>query len=268
MIKSNNKIVSKVFPLILSLTMVMSCFAFLTGTAGAKSITKAKPKISKSSAYKYNKIALKWTKIKGAKKYQIERARINPKKGKIGKWKKWKTVKKNILKKKASGDFKYRVRAVKGNKKSKWSKARRVFAAYAKITKKKYEPLRWYVFGETLEFKVSITNKTKSPMGFIKTEAYTFYVVNKKTGKVLKKSEMDVNIPYGGHKQINPGKSKALKFTVKNISEDEYNKWESNKNIEYMLTFSFYPNPRKEPIKNQMAISCTKNLKDSTIACK
>lgn len=267
-IKTNK---SRLLSLVLSLALVASCFAILPGTADAKSFTNSKTKITKNSAYLYNKVSLKWKKVKGAKKYQIQRAKINPKKGKIGKWKKWKTTKKTFIKRKASGDYKYRVRAVKGKKVSKWSKAKRIFAANAKITSKHYEPPFFFnMDGAYIDFKVKIKNKSKSPMGFLDEDnLYTFYVVNTKTKKVLKKVSMDIRyMTYYNHDQINPGKSKTMQFRVSGISEELYNSWEANPDVDYLLTITFYPNPRKEPMNTHMAISCTKKAKESSIACK
>ena len=267
-IKTNK---SRLLSLVLSLSLVASCFAILPGTADAKSFTKSKTKITKNSAYLFNKASLKWKKVKGAKKYQIQRARINPKKGKIGKWKKWKTTRKTSLVRKTSGDYKYRVRAVKGKKVSKWSGARRIFAANAKITSKHYEPPYLFnMYGAYMDFKVSIKNKSKSPMGFLDEEAnYTFYAINTKTKKVLKKIRMDISdMAYGNHDQINPGKKKTLKLRAGGISEELYDKWKSNPNVDYMISVAFYPNPKVEPMKNHMAITCTKKAKESSVACK
>ena len=131
----------------------------------AASFKNAKPKIdTKKSAYLNNKIYLKWSKVSGAKKYEIQRAKINPSTGKAGKWVKWKTVKKTQIKTKGSGDYKYRVRAVKGKTKSKWSPAKRIFAASATITNVGATPPVEYdisYFSDDpgmLEFRVLIIN--------------------------------------------------------------------------------------------------------------
>ena len=58
---------------------------------GSKAASLAKPKLDVLSAYMNNAVYLKWKKVKGAKRYEIQRAKVNPKKAnKVGKWKKWK----------------------------------------------------------------------------------------------------------------------------------------------------------------------------------
>ena len=240
----------------------------------AASITSAKPKFDKSCAYLNKTIYLKWSKIKGAKKYEIQRAKISPSKGKPGKYAKWKVVKKNYIKVSGSGDYRYRVRAISGTQKSKWSVSKRIFGASAKITHFGYTKPD-VMFGVTLhegiiEFRVLVNNKTSSPMGFVESgsrfgEQANLYAINKKTGKRVKKWEADVDIDTGIAKQVNANKSQSLYFTVYGVPLEEWNKY---KNCKFMLTSAFYPNPEVEGIDTQMAIACSKSITDSSVAAK
>ncbi|MBQ6385719.1 MAG: hypothetical protein IJJ38_06095 [Lachnospiraceae bacterium] len=257
--------------LLILLILVMSALAPVT--VQAASFKKSKPKITKTSAYLNKKVSLKWSKVKKAKKYEIQRAKINPSTGKTGKWKKWKTVKKNYIKTSATGDYKYRVRAVKGKTKSKWSAAKRVFAARAKITHMGYTEPDVF-FGVTLHegklaFRVLVKNSTKSPMGFVESgsrfqDQNTVYAINKSTGKKVKSWEAYLDAGTGIAKMVNPGKSQSLYFYSFVTAEE----WARYKNCKFMIASSFYPNPEVEDISTQMAISYTKNVSESSIAVK
>ena len=241
-------------------------------SAHAASFTKSKPKITAKSAYLNDSVYLEWTKVKGAKKYEIQRAKVS-KKGKTGKWKKWKTVKKNYIKKAASGDYRYRVRAIKGKKKSKWSAAKRAFGASARITKLYFDPAE-ILFGvklssESLEIEVLVNNKTSAPMGFVDSgsrfgEQCRVYAINKSTGKVMKSWEGNLHLGGGIAKQVNPGKSQTLEYYAF-VSEEE---WAKYKNCKFMLSTAFYPNPDDEGINTQMAIAYTNDIKESSVAVK
>lgn len=100
-------------------------------TKSAKTLkkpTKLKAKISTSidimNGGDHNAVSLSWKKVKNAKKYEIYRAKLNSN-GK-GKFKKLKAVKKNAYTDKTINGgvyYKYKVRAVNGKKKSKFSAA-------------------------------------------------------------------------------------------------------------------------------------------------
>lgn len=100
-------------------------------TKAAKTLkkpTKLKAKISTSidimNGGDHNAVSLSWKKVKNAKKYEIYRAKLNSN-GK-GKFKKLKAVKKNAYTDKTVKGgtyYKYKVRAVNGKKKSKFSAA-------------------------------------------------------------------------------------------------------------------------------------------------
>ena len=139
----------------------MMLFFMPSVTANAASFKNSKPKMKKAQ-YLYNSVSLQWTKVSGAKSYEIERRRMNPKTGKYGKYKLWTKTTKTSITKKTTGDYQYRVRAVKGKTYSKWSSPKRIFSACAQIVDRTYEA------GGFLTIEVKITNKTKSSMGLIK----------------------------------------------------------------------------------------------------
>ena len=261
---------------ILPLTMLGFFLIFALVPSKVQAAGLAKPKlIKKSCTFANNKVCLAWKKVKGAKKYQIFRAKVNPKTGKIGKWSKWTTTKKRSIKKKGTGDFRYRIRAIRGKKAGKWSKSVRIFAATGQITHLNYvEPE--ILFGVTLhsgriEMRVLVTNKTKSPMGFLESGSRIptqghLYAIDKASGKVLKvwETELDTGSIYGIAKQVNPGKAQSVYF----YSFVEPEEWAAYNGCKFMITNSFYPNPTVEPMSTQMALTCTGYAKDSAIAGK
>lgn len=261
---------SRLFMLLL---MLMIICVSIPVPAQAASIKNKKPKIDKHSAYLNNKIYLKWSKVKGAKKYEIQRAQINANTGKAGKWTKWKTTKKTSIKVTASGDYKYRVRAVSGKTKSKWSASKRIFGASACIAKMTYEPPE-YLFGVRqyageLKFRVLYNNKTKSPMGFLSSigigEQNKVYALNS-SGKVLKSWYADLELPIGGMaKQVNAKSKQYIDYYIYDFKEED---WAKYKGCKFMITSSFYPNPEVEPTSTQMAIAYTNKAADSAIAAK
>ena len=151
------RIWSSLFLVLFVLTLVFTT----PDTASAASFKNSKPTI-KTAQYLYNSVSLKWSKVAGAKSYEIERSMMNPKTGKFGKYVAWAKTTGTSIVKKAIGDYQYRVRAVRGKNYSKWSAPKRVFAACAKIVNREFEA------GGYLTITVQITNKTKSPMGLLK----------------------------------------------------------------------------------------------------
>ena len=253
------------------LLVLVTCF-FASVSAHAASFQNSKPKINKNSAYLNNTVYLTWTKVSGAKKYEIQRAKINPSTGKIGKWREWTTTKKTAVKKKATGDYKYRVRAIKGNTKSKWSSAKRIFGATAKITDIGYtEPdifLGVVLSSGYLEWRVIVNNKTKSPMGFVKSgtrfeNQNTLYAINKTTGKKVHSWEGRLDTTEVA-KMVEAGKTQSLYFYAYVTPEE----WAKYKGCKFMVSSSFYPNPEVEPVSTQMAIAYTTNYADASVAAK
>ncbi|MDO5456226.1 MAG: hypothetical protein Q4F25_04845, partial [Eubacteriales bacterium] len=173
-------------------------------------------------------------------KYEIQRAKINPKTGKTGKWTKWKATKKTYIKKAADGDYKYRVRAVKGKTHSKWSSPKRVFGAIARITDIKYVPETWgegifyYVDHKAprLIFRVEVKNTTSSPMGFLDSymigEQNTVYALSS-SGKKLKSWYADVDLQGGMAKQVNAKSKQSLYFEIYDFPKEEWTKYKGCK---------------------------------------
>ena len=240
------------------------------GSADAMAASIGRPVINSHSAYMNDSIYLQWSKAKGAKKYEIQRAKVS-RKGKPGTWKKWAVTKKLSIKKKGSGDYIYRVRGVKGSKKGNWSGARRIFGANAVITQFIYEPARYFWESDSIYARILLSNKTTSDMGFVSSGYYfgaqgALYAVDSATGKAVRKWDARLYIgEIGGvAKTVQAGKQQSIYADI-DISGEEY---ETYKNYNLLLTFSFYPNPYTEPMANQMAFACTQNVADSAIACK
>lgn len=239
------------------LIMLAAVFFFLAPrTAEAASIKNAKPKITKGQ-YLYDKVSLKWTKVSGAKTYEIQRREMNPKTGKYGKFKAWTKTSATSVVKKASGDYQYRVRAVKGKTCSKWSSPKRVFAAYAKILERTWE------YGGFLTIKVQITNKTKSSMGLMKgliddTRKSEILFLDKK-GKKVDTYHGDL---YSGSiytddnyltDEIPASKSKVI-YLRSNVAYMSWYNWPmvDPTDLEHhvmKIVTRFYPNPNKENTK-------------------
>lgn len=259
--------------LFMILLMLMIICVSIPVPAQAASIKNKKPTISKDSAYLNTKIYLKWSKVKGAKKYEIQRAQINANTGKAGKWTKWKTTKKTSIKVAGSGDYKYRVRAVSGKTKSKWSASKRIFGARACITKILYTPPE-YLFGVRLSrgyltFRVLVDNKTKSPMGFLDSyrigEQNTVYALSG-SGKVLKSWYADVDLQGGIAKQVNPKSKQSLYFEIYDFSEED---WAKYKGCKFMIASSFCPpQPSSDTTLKQMVIAYTNKTADCSIAAR
>ena len=253
------------------LVMYMIVFFFsrpMTVTVSAASIANSKPTIKKAQ-YLYNCVNLEWTKVTGAKSYQIQRREMNPKTGKWGKYKLWKTTTRTSVMKQATGDCQYRVRAVKGKTYGRWSSPKRVFAASAKIIDRSYEAAGY------LTIKIKIANHTKSPMGLIKgyidekrMSQIRFY--NK--GKLIETYHGDL---YSGSiwtddnymsTEIPANKTKII-YLRTNISTlvwwnyPMFGEPTDLQNKKMKIITPFYPNPNKENTK--LTVSYTKNVQNS-----
>ncbi len=255
------------------LVMFVVAFFFMTPiTANAASIKNAKPTIKKAQ-YLYDSVSLEWNKVTGAKKYQIQRRVMNPKTGKWGKYKLWATTSKTSIVKKATGDYQYRVRAVKGKTYSKWSSPKRVFAAYARIVDRTYEA------GAILNIKIKVTNKTKSPMGLMKgyiDDKLKSQVKFYQKGKLVDTYHADL---YSGSiwtddnlvtDKIPANKTKTINLTIRGMSTGAwwggifayYSSGPSDlEHANMRIVTPFYPNPTKENTK--LKISYTKKASQS-----
>lgn len=116
------KHIMRVCLLAMALMLIMAFMPSMNGMAYAAS-KPAKVKNLKVSVKRYNKITVKWSKVKKAKKYEVF-----VKIGKAKKFKKFKTVKKTSLtfKGKYSTKYSFKVRAIKGKKKGKFSAVKKV----------------------------------------------------------------------------------------------------------------------------------------------
>lgn len=117
---------------ILMLLIVAAAFTMPQETYAASRLGKVKT--VKVASYDYNKARISWSKVKGAKKYQIYRATK-----KSGKYRKVRTVSSKSRSCINSGlttgkTYYYKVRAVKGKKKGKFSKVRSVKPALKKVS--------------------------------------------------------------------------------------------------------------------------------------
>ena len=250
--------------------MFAMMFSFMaSGTANAASFKNSSPKIKKAQ-YLYNSVSLQWSKVAGAKTYEIQRRLMNPKTGKFGKYKAWTKTSKTSIVKKATGDYQYRVRAIKGKTKSKWSSPKRVFAAYAKILDRTYEPAGY------LSIKIKIFNKTKSSIGLVKG-----YVDDTKKSEIrfLDKKGKKVDVYHGDlysgsvwtddnyvTDEIPANKSKVI-YLRTNINSTvwwNYPLFGEPTDLEHhvmKIVTQFYPNPHKENTK--LKIIYTNNAKKS-----
>lgn len=118
---------------ILMLLMVAAVFTMPQKTYAATSRI-GKVKTVKVASYDYNKARISWSKVKGAKKYQIYRATK-----KSGKYRKVRTVSSKSRSCINSGlttgkTYYYKIRAIKGKKKGKFSKVRSVKPVLKKVS--------------------------------------------------------------------------------------------------------------------------------------
>jgi len=259
----------RIWASLLLVLFTMSMFVVMPETAEAASFKNSKPTIKKAQ-YLYDSVSLQWSKVSGAKSYEIQRSQMNPKTGKFGNYKAWTTTTKTSITKKATGDYQYRIRAVKGKTYSKWSAPRRVFAAYAKIVDRTYEA------GGFLTIEVRISNKTKSPMGLIKG-----YVNDKMKSEIQFYTKKGTKVDtyhgdlYSGSiwtddnymtDEIPANKSKTiyLRTSMNSLTWWDYPMLADPTDLEHhvmKIVTTFYPNPNKEntPIK----LTYTSNAKKS-----
>lgn len=196
------------------IAFVMMFAAFTTDVNAASNIKKAKPKFVVSQCYYANgqtcKAALKWNKVKGAKKYIVYRAT-----SKTGKYKKFTTTKKLTVSKKSKGEYYYKVQAVDGKKKSKMSDPVHLFPASGQIVRRMVTSMN---FGGTkTTLWVISKNDSKKTMIFpAKNSAYTICVVNKNTGEVVSEYAVDNVEDYmnGTPHKIAKGKDDSSDFLV------------------------------------------------------
>jgi len=239
------------------------CLSAFPRPAAAASFKNSKPVLLKNySAYSNGRIVLRWKKIAGAKKYEVWRSAK-----KNGAYKKYAVVKTNQLSKKTVGTYYYKVRAINGKTKSKFSTPRRYFAANGIITHKGFNGT------DGLWLRVKVTNKTSKPMIFLgATNSFpTIYLVRKSTKSVVAKTNgylSTSNDPYGisigGAKQIAKWKTASLYFRTM-----DYVLWRTYaaapSAYEFLISMPFYDGPNSSTV---WALACTEKAAGSAVAGK
>jgi len=256
---------AKSFKSILKLTfsflVLLLCICTFSKPASAASFKNSKPVLLKNySSYSNGKIVLTWKKVAGAKKYEVWRST----KKNTG-YKKFAVVKNNKLQKKASGVYYYKVRAVKGSVKSKFSVPRRFFSANGIITNKGFNGT------DGLWLRVKITNKTAKPMYFLgATNSFpTIYLVKKSTKSVVGKINGYLstdNDPYGisigSMKKIAKYSTASLYFRTWNYAL--YNTYSQNPSAyQFLISMPFYDSGSAT---TAWALACTEKAAGSALA--
>ena len=246
--------------LIAGILVVLSCMFLFVRPVHAKSLSKKKPKISSLSGFENGQVVLRYSSVKGAKKYQIYRS-----KKKNGKYKKFGTSTTTTFSKKANGLYYYKVRGVSGKKKGKFSKPVRIFAATGVITDLGFSGIT----GMTA--RVLVYNGTPKTMAFLGTNIGNFYLVDKYTGQVVSKDMAILSttgdwISYGMGKMIGSNQTQSLYFYSYGYST--WMKYQSNRNrYVLLLTASFYPGAKaKSNEAFSLAVGTSYAL--SSVACK
>lgn len=254
---------------LLATVLLLTLFCGMLIPAQAAGITSKKPKITATkSAYENGKVVLKWAKISGATGYEVYRATK-----KTGKYVKFATVKTNKLKKSATGAYYYKVRAVKGKQKSKFSNPVLVFAATGKITNVGFNGTGW-VGTMGMIASVQVKNNTKKDMQFLGGYAQraNIYLMDRKTKKPVGSTYMQLNTnndPYGisisDGITIKAGKTQTLWYHVM-----EYTLWtqyQSNPDSYYfMMSMPFYPGKGTDELIT-MSITATQVKSGSSVPC-
>lgn len=254
---------------LLAMVLMLTLFCGMLIPAQAADITSKKPKINAAkSAYENGKVVLKWAKISGATGYEVYRAAK-----KNGKYAKFANVKTNTLKKAATGAFYYKVRAVKGSKKSKFSDPVLIFAATAVIKEVGFSSVGWVgTYGMLASVKVS--NKTKKDMQFLGGYAQraNVYLMDRKTNKSVGTTYMQLNTnndPYGVSISdgitIKAGKTQTLWYHV--IEYALWTQYQSNPDSYYfMLSMPFYPGKGTDELIT-MSITASQIKTGSSVPC-
>lgn len=259
---------SRLYRLMAMVLLLTLCCGMLI-PAQAAGITAKKPKIyTAKSAYENGKVVLKWSKVSGATGYEVYRAAK-----KTGKYVKFATVKTNSLKKAATGAFYYKVRAVKGKQRSKFSDPVLIFAATAVIKEVTFSSVGWVgTYGMLASVKVN--NKTKKDMQFLGGyyQKATVYLMNRKTKKPVASTYMQLNtnndaygISISDGITIKAGKSQTLWYHVM-----EYTLWtkyaQDRDNYYFMLTMPFYPGKGTDELIT-MSLTATQVASGSSVPC-
>lgn len=103
----------------------------------------------------YQKIAMEWEPVPGAESYEIYRSSALR-----GTYTEFATTKETAYKEEAGGDYYYKVRAVKGDQKSRWSMTVRIFGAGGYVSDMFYDDNGF------THFKVRVINRTDKDLYF------------------------------------------------------------------------------------------------------
>lgn len=168
--------------------IAVSLFAIPATAEAASTFTSKAVSIKKTSEYHNGKAVVKWYKYSGATSYEVYRSTK-----KDSGYKKWGSTKALSFKKATSGIYYYKVRAVKGKQKSKFSKPVRIVSVVAKLDTIGYIS---GTYGTGVRFH--ITNKTGQTMTMKSGDYGYIYLVDKKTKKVVRSSSAWLNMESGG----------------------------------------------------------------------
>lgn len=243
--------------LAMTVLLTMLCGILLEAPALAASFTTLKPKIkTDTSAYINGSLVLYWTKVTGATGYEVYRAKT-----KGGKYSKFATTTKTKLTKKTSGTYFYKVRAVKGSKKSRFSNPVHVFAANGRITNKSFSAT------SGLQMRVLVTNKSAKNMNFLAGSGCTIYLVNKSTKKAVGSAYAGMTMPTGAMVLIVGAKAQQAVW----LQAYDYSLWQTYKSAPtqyaWLVTMPFYPgNGDDEAIT--FALAAGEKASDSAVAVR
>lgn len=220
---------------------VLAALFIMTAAAvpvhAASPFTIRRPVIT-GGAYVQANAELSWTAVRGAKKYEVWRAKTDPKTGAYGAWKKFALTSRTSLDVKADGDYRYRVRGLKGAKKTLWSKPVRIFGASAYIRSMKYS-------GGKFVLTVRFTNNTDSGIrfvhsSFIKGNQHFISAVNRHGEHI--RSWFGTVVPKKGtgiYVDIAPRSTCDITIESNDVSATEYRDYRERR---FACRSVFYPN--------------------------
>ena len=259
---TKRNLAQRLIALVLMLTLM--CGVLLP--AQAAGFTSKKPTIKATSTYKNGKVVLKWSKVSGATKYEIYRSTK-----KASGYKKFATSTSTTLSKATTGAYYYKVRALKGKNKSKFSAPMLIFAANAQIKTVTFSS-SGYVGSYGTLVSVKVTNKSKKAMQFLGGyyQAGTLYLMNKKTNKIVDSTYIQLNtnndiygISISAGITVNAGKSQTLWYHVMDYTL--WTKYNDNPDSYYwMISMPFYPGNGYEDL-GVMSLSATAKASGSSL---
>ena len=240
---------------LMALTLILTLLVAVV-PAQAASISGKKPKINALSNYSNGKVYLTYSKISGATGYEIYRSKT-----KNGSYSKFATSKSTTLAKSATGNYFYKVRAVKGKTKSKFSNPVEIFAANCNITNVTFDNINY------LQARIMIRNKSQKAMNFLATNLGKFYLIDKKAQKVVGSTSARL-VTSGGSIGVVVPANKSQAIWVQYWDYALWNTYLSDRSrYEFLVSFPFSPGSGNDPLKN-FAIGAMAKVSDSSIACR